>query len=102
MKKHKRKKIIPLCENGHKLRNMPFTNIWQCGHGDCSFYIEKDKKENEMSIELARQIAAQAWCTPETSGIEMDTRLAEAFADILNKEWANALNENVNKLFAKE
>lgn len=29
---------------------------------------------------LARQIAAQCWCEPETSSIEMDTRLAEAFA----------------------
>lgn len=28
----------------------------------------------------ARQIAAQCWCDPETSGIEMDARLAEACA----------------------
>ena len=39
-----------------------------------------------MSIELARQIAAGAWCTPETSSIKMDARLAKAFADILNEE----------------
>jgi hypothetical protein len=32
---------------------------------------------------LATELAAQAWCTPETSGIEMDVRLAEAFARIL-------------------
>lgn len=32
------------------------------------------------NMEVARQIAAQAWCDPETSGIEMDVRLAEAFA----------------------
>lgn len=33
--------------------------------------------------QMAREFAAQAWCTPETSGIEMDVRLAEAFAQIL-------------------
>jgi hypothetical protein len=33
-----------------------------------------------MTMDEARQIAAQAWCDPETSGIEMDVRLAEAFA----------------------
>lgn len=38
-----------------------------------------------MSTEFTRGIAAQAWCTPETSDIEMDVRLAEAFADILDK-----------------
>ena len=36
-----------------------------------------------MNIEEARGLAAQAWCTPETETIEMDTRLAEAFAEIL-------------------
>jgi len=34
-------------------------------------------------MELARQLAAQAWCAPETSSIEMDVRLAEAFASVL-------------------
>ena len=33
-----------------------------------------------MTLNGARQIAAQAWCDPETSGILMDVRLAEAFA----------------------
>ena len=33
--------------------------------------------------ELACQLAAQAWCTPETSDIIMNTPLAWAFADIL-------------------
>lgn len=37
-----------------------------------------------MATELARQKAAQAWCKPETSSIEMDVRLAEAFAEILD------------------
>jgi hypothetical protein len=32
-----------------------------------------------------RELAAQAWCTESTSGIEMDSRLAEAFADILGR-----------------
>ncbi len=38
------------------------------------------KSHEEYNASLARQIAAQCWCDPETSGIEMDTRLAEAFA----------------------
>ena len=33
--------------------------------------------------EMAREAAAQCWCTPETSGIEMDVRLAEVFAQVL-------------------
>lgn len=33
--------------------------------------------------EMAREAAAQCWCTPETSCIEMDVRLAEAFARVL-------------------
>lgn len=31
-------------------------------------------------IEEARQMAAQCWCDDDTSGIEMDVRLAEAVA----------------------
>ena len=41
-----------------------------------------------MASELCRQKAAQAWCTEETSHIEMDVRLAEAFADILEDIWS--------------
>lgn len=37
---------------------------------------------------LARETAAQAWCTPETSDIQMDSRLAEAFAVILERVWS--------------
>lgn len=37
---------------------------------------------------LARDTAAQAWCTPETGHIPMDTRLAEAFAKILDRVWS--------------
>ena len=44
-----------------------------------------------MTIEEARGLAAQAWCTPETETIEMDTRLAEAFAQILWKQLALAI-----------
>ncbi|WP_454826082.1 hypothetical protein [Paraburkholderia xenovorans] len=36
-----------------------------------------------LTIEQARHLAAQCWCEPETSGIEMDARLAEAFARAL-------------------
>ena len=39
---------------------------------------------NNESMEVARQIAAQAWCEPETEMIEMDVRLAEAFAKRIN------------------
>ena len=37
-----------------------------------------------MASELARQKAAQAWCTEKTSRTEMDVVLAEAFAEILD------------------
>ena len=43
-----------------------------------------------MASELARGIAAQAWCTETTNGIEMDVRLAEAFAERLD-EYISAL-----------
>ena len=36
----------------------------------------------------AIQLAAKAWCEAETSGIEMDSRLAFAFATILDRELA--------------
>lgn len=39
-----------------------------------------------MPTELSREKAAQAWCTPKTSNKVMDVELAEAFADILDKE----------------
>lgn len=37
----------------------------------------------DEDLALAREQVAQCWQTPETSGIEMDTRLAEAFAKLL-------------------
>lgn len=40
-----------------------------------------------MASSGALQRVAQAWCTPETETITMDTKLAEAFADILDKIW---------------
>lgn len=43
-----------------------------------------------MATSAARQKAAQAWCKPETSAIEMDSRLAEAFAEIID-EYREAL-----------
>lgn len=39
-----------------------------------------------MPSEQALQLAATAWCTPETSSITMDDRLCKAFADILDRE----------------
>lgn len=41
-----------------------------------------------MATELARQQAALAWTTETTSNIEMDVRLGEAFADILDEIWS--------------
>ena len=38
-----------------------------------------------MASKVAREKAAQVWCTPKTSHIEMDTELAEAFAEVLDK-----------------
>ena len=39
-------------------------------------------KNDEMNdwMEEARQIAAQCWCDPDTSGKEMDAALAESVA----------------------
>lgn len=41
-----------------------------------------------MASSLAKEKAAQAWCTPETAKIAMDPRLAEAFASILDEVWS--------------
>ena len=41
-----------------------------------------------MASKLSMERAAQAWCTPETEKIEMDVRLAEAFATILDEIWS--------------
>ncbi len=38
-----------------------------------------------MASSTSREKAAQAWGTPETSEIEMDSKLAEAFAEILDE-----------------
>lgn len=43
-----------------------------------------------MTLELARQKAAQAWCTPATEKIVMIPELAFAFADILEEERSHA------------
>ncbi|MFM0515350.1 hypothetical protein [Paraburkholderia sp. RL17-373-BIF-A] len=43
----------------------------------------RESADTHLTIEQARHIAAQCWCEPETSGIEMDVRLAEAFARAL-------------------
>ena len=41
-----------------------------------------------MTLELARQKAAQAWCTSETKDITMIPELAFAFADIIETIWS--------------
>ena len=46
----------------------------------------KDEKKSGPS-ELAKQKAAQAWCTPETEGTDMDPELAGAFAEIIDEIW---------------
>lgn len=38
-----------------------------------------------MTSELAIQKAAQCWCMPETEHIEMNSNLAYAFANVLDK-----------------
>ena len=44
------------------------------------------QQEHERRMEFARGKAAQAWCEKHTETLEMDVRLAEAFANILVKE----------------
>lgn len=39
-----------------------------------------------MTMQEARERAAQAWCTPETEHVVMIPELAEAFAEILLEE----------------
>ena len=41
-----------------------------------------------MSMELAREKAAQAWCTPETEKLSMIPELAEAFAVAIDAVWS--------------
>ncbi len=47
---------------------------------------------SETTTPTARslELAAQAWCAPECGSIEMDSRLATAFAVILDRELASA------------
>ena len=41
-----------------------------------------------MASDIARQLAAQAWCKPGTRRKIMDPDLCEAFAEILDKLWS--------------
>lgn len=45
----------------------------------------KDKTVGRKPTESSLMLAAQAWCEPETSSIEMDVHLATAFARILDR-----------------
>ena len=42
--------------------------------------------ERERRMRFARQRVAQAWTTEKTKHLEMDSQLAEAFAEILVEE----------------
>lgn len=54
-------------------------------------------------MSLAREKAAQAWCTPKTEGIEMIPALAEAFAVILEEIWSKPwLGNATNKELLEE
>jgi hypothetical protein len=46
-------------------------------------------EEEEMASSYALMKAAQAWCQPATSSKEMDSELAEAFAEIMDAELAD-------------
>ncbi len=50
-----------------------------------------------MDKEAARERAAQAWCTENTSHIEMNPDLAEAFTDILLTVYADSYREGQDK-----
>ena len=55
--------------------------------GDAPYMVEKVSKFEEL--------AAQAWCTPDTSHIQMDVRLAEAFAKIAKQTHNKVIDECV-------
>lgn len=40
-----------------------------------------------MIIEQARELAAQAWCTKENEGKDIDVELCNAFAEIIMKAY---------------
>lgn len=48
----------------------------------------KSNSLRENGLTLAREKAAQAWCTEATEHIAMIPELAEAFAVILNEIWS--------------
>jgi hypothetical protein len=41
-----------------------------------------------MATQLSLEKAAQAWCKEKTSNKEMDSDLAEAFAEVLDEIWS--------------
>lgn len=56
----------------------------------------KDPTHEDMKA-TARARAAQAWTTEKTKNIEMDARVADAFADILVSEWEKQLLNEAEK-----
>jgi len=55
-----------------------------------------DEGARVWADELATQIAAQCWCDPTTSKIEMDSRLAEVFASNLSRWLQSYAQESRN------
>ncbi len=51
-----------------------------------------------MTKEKSIQLAATAWCDPTTEKIEMDTRLALVFAQMLRQAYIDGLKEATDKL----
>ncbi len=60
-----------------------------------------------MSLSLAMERAAQAWCTPKTEKITMIPELAGAFANIIDDIWSKpwlgnaTTSELINELRAR-
>lgn len=47
--------------------------------------IRSSIEEESMTLEKAKELAAQAWCGPETGNKVFDKELCDAFAEILYK-----------------
>jgi len=76
-------------KHAHRLSSAFGTGM-DCGEGAPKGgwpYFNEPAPPSEMPLDRARQIAAQCWCDPETEMIEMDGRLAGAFAKRLVEAW---------------
>ncbi len=50
-----------------------------------------------MATRKARELAAQAWCEPETSHLILEPALAEAFAKIIDEIWVDRPSVDLKK-----